>query len=115
MVMKIFLKDTALAVGVQAILVAVSFLLFFLFKLPEAYLWWLRIYAPATLLVMGILMGITTSRNLILALGLGFLLGASLYGAIFSFFLSSYRKHRALNRVSTTITPETNSPENLID
>ncbi len=115
--MKTFLKDLALAIAVQAILVGATWMVVFLFQLPNdtLVLQWLRIYVPTTILVMGFFMLFTTTHNLILALGLGFLLGAFCYGVIFTFIASSYRKHKMLNQDSKILIHETNSPENIIE
>ena len=100
--MKFFLKDAALAIAIQTALAGVTLLLFYLLQLPNDtwVLQWLRIYTPTILLVMILFMLFTKTRNLILALGLGFLLGAFLYGAIFSFILNLYRKHQASDQIS---------------
>ena len=115
--MKIFLKNTFLATVVQAILVGVTLLVVYLFHLPqETWLMvWVRIYAPPILLVMMLFMLFTSIRNLGIALALGFLLGALLYGAIFSFTLRLYRSYKASQQVSINLSHETNSPAKTIE
>jgi hypothetical protein len=94
--MKPFFKTTLLAIAVQALLAGVTLLIFFLFPLPKetGLIGWGRIYSPTIILVMILFMLFSFSRNLGIALVLGFLLGALLYGATFSFILNSYRKYK---------------------
>lgn len=115
--MKTFLKNTLLAIAVQALLAGVSLLVVFLFHLSrETWLvGWVRIYTPTIILIMMLFMLFTTSRNLGLALALGFLLGAALYGAMFSLIVKVYRNHKTLNRIDNAIAPETHSTETIID
>jgi hypothetical protein len=115
--MKFFLKNTLLGIAVQLLLGGVSLLVFWLFDLPEDswLIVWGRIYSPTIILVMGLFMIFSSIRNLALALALGVLLGATLYGAIFSLLVRFYRNYRELNQTITSITHETNPPEKIID
>jgi hypothetical protein len=94
-----FQKYTLLAIGVQTILALLTALLIFLFDLsPESSIArWLQLYVPTIFLMIAIMMALNV-LNLFVAIVLGFMIGASFYGAFFGLLVHAYRQNQAFKK-----------------